>query len=73
MQDSTQSLLSHFKTTSVTKDMFAPATGEQIQIGEQIASYSVMLGDSISARLNAKWSKVSDGIHSHVQTADMPV
>lgn len=30
-----------------------------MKIGEQIASYSIMLGDSIASRLNAKWSKVS--------------
>lgn len=43
----------------MTKDISTPATDEEIKIGEQIASYSIMLGDSISTGLGAKWSKVS--------------
>ena len=42
----------------MTKDVFTPATGEEVKIGEHIASYSIMLGDSITSRLAAKWSKV---------------
>jgi cleavage and polyadenylation specificity factor subunit 2 len=52
-------LLSFFKGTSVTKDVYAPKNGEEIRIGEHVASYSIMLGDSISNHLSAKWSKVS--------------
>ncbi|KAK1925358.1 beta-lactamase-like protein [Papiliotrema laurentii] len=55
--DATEALLVHFKTTNVTKDVFTPATGEEVKIGEHIASYSIMLGDSITSRLAAKWSK----------------
>lgn len=51
--------MTHFKTTNnVTRDIFSPGTGDEVKIGEHIASYSIMLGDSIASRLGAKWSKV---------------
>jgi len=51
-------LVKFFAKTAVTKDIFTPETDEEIRIGEQVASYSIMLGDSISSGLSARWSKV---------------
>ena len=62
-EPATEALLSFFKTSNVTKDVYAPATGEEVKIGEQIASYSVVLGDSIASRLGSKWSKVSSQLN----------
>ncbi|WVQ80726.1 hypothetical protein IAT38_002831 [Cryptococcus sp. DSM 104549] len=44
-------------TTGFTKDIFAPALGAEIKIGEHVQSYSLTLGDSIASTLTRKWSK----------------
>ncbi|WVW84589.1 hypothetical protein I302_106623 [Kwoniella bestiolae CBS 10118] len=54
----TSSLVKYLNATSgVTKDIYVPATEEQVKIGEHVQSYSITLGDSISAGLTKKWSK----------------
>ncbi len=50
--------MNFFAATIVTNDIFTPKLGEDVRIGEHVASYSIMLGDSISAGLGAKWAKV---------------
>ncbi|OCF33419.1 cleavage and polyadenylation specificity factor subunit 2 [Kwoniella heveanensis BCC8398] len=56
--DSTSSLVkSLVSTAGLTKDIFTPSTDEKIKIGEHVQSYSITLGDSISAGLAKKWSK----------------
>lgn len=42
---------------TVTTDIFTPKLDEQVILGERVASYSVMLGDSILSGLTAKMSK----------------
>lgn len=55
---STEALLEFFKSTpSITHDVFYPGTNESIRIGEHVQSFSLQLGDSISALLSGKWSK----------------
>lgn len=55
---STEALLKFFKSTpSITRDVFYPATNESVRIGEHVQSFSLQLGDSISALLSGKWSK----------------
>lgn len=59
-EQATDSLLDFFKTTSPIHDIFHPGTNETIKIGEQVASYSMQMGESIASLLSGKWSKVSD-------------
>lgn len=55
---STQALLDFFKSSaSITDDVFHPGLNETLRIGEHVQSYSLQLGDSISALLSGKWSK----------------
>jgi cleavage and polyadenylation specificity factor subunit 2 len=55
---STEALLEFFKSTpSITHDVFYPGTNESVRIGEHVQSFSLQLGDSISALLSGKWSK----------------
>ncbi|WVF69249.1 hypothetical protein IAT40_004025 [Kwoniella sp. CBS 6097] len=56
--DSTNSLVKSLGSTAgLTKDIFTPSTDQEIKIGEHVQSYSITLGDSISAGLAKKWSK----------------
>jgi cleavage and polyadenylation specificity factor subunit 2 len=56
----TSALLDFFRSnTAMTDDVFHPGTNEVVRIGEHVQSYSLQLGDSISALLSGKWSKVS--------------
>nr|XP_019012680.1 cleavage and polyadenylation specificity factor subunit 2 [Kwoniella pini CBS 10737]OCF51461.1 cleavage and polyadenylation specificity factor subunit 2 [Kwoniella pini CBS 10737] len=56
--DITSSLVKYLNSTAgVTQDIYIPGTDEQIRIGEHVQSYSITLGDSISAGLAKKWSK----------------
>ncbi|BEJ17650.1 hypothetical protein CspHIS471_0610510 [Cutaneotrichosporon sp. HIS471] len=55
---STEALLEFFKSTpSITREVFYPDTNESVRIGEHVQSFSLQLGDSISALLSGKWSK----------------
>lgn len=55
---STQALLEFFKSTpSITREVFYPGINESVRIGEHVQSFSLQLGDSISALLSGKWSK----------------
>lgn len=57
-EHATQALLDFFKSnTAMTHDIFHPGTNEVVRIGEHVQSYSLQLGDSITALLNGKWSK----------------
>lgn len=59
-EESTSALLEFFKSTaSITTDVFYPSSNDVVRIGEHVQSYSLQLGDSISALLSGKWSKVS--------------
>ncbi|WVR06284.1 hypothetical protein IAU60_003314 [Kwoniella sp. DSM 27419] len=58
IETSTSSLVTALSTTAgVTKDITAPNTDETVKIGEHVQSYSITLGESISAGLSKKWSK----------------
>ncbi|ORX40182.1 putative cleavage and polyadenylation specificity factor subunit [Kockovaella imperatae] len=59
-KETTFDLIKSLGSTKATKDIFAPSTGEQVVVGEQVASFSVMLGDSISSTLGSKWSRYED-------------
>jgi cleavage and polyadenylation specificity factor subunit 2 len=52
-------LTTFLASSSGPKEVYAPATGEALRIGEHVQSYSFALGDSIASGLSAKWSKVS--------------
>jgi len=58
-QEATEALTSFLSSSSGPKEVYAPATGESIRIGEEIQSFSFSLGDSITSGLSAKMSKVS--------------
>jgi cleavage and polyadenylation specificity factor subunit 2 len=49
-------LVKHF-TPTIGANIYAPALGETIRIGEHVQSYSLMLGDGISSSLARKWAK----------------
>ncbi|ORY31385.1 beta-lactamase-like protein [Naematelia encephala] len=58
VQAATEALVDFLESSaSATRDVFAPKLGQEIKIGEHVASYSIMLGDTISAGLSSKWSK----------------
>ena len=46
------------KIRAMTRDIYAPAQGESIQIGQQTNSFSVSLSDALLA--SVKMSRVSD-------------
>ncbi|RXK41628.1 cleavage and polyadenylation specificity factor subunit 2 [Tremella mesenterica] len=54
----TENLLDYFRSASlITHDIHTPALYQTLRIGEHVQSYSLILGDSISASLAGKWSK----------------
>ncbi|WWD18400.1 hypothetical protein CI109_102850 [Kwoniella shandongensis] len=57
-EESTQNLVKFLDSTAgMTKDVYHPSLAEEVRIGEHVQSYSLTLGDSISAGLAKKWSK----------------
>lgn len=56
--EATQALTTFLASSSGPKEVYAPSTGQALQIGEHVQSYSFALGDSIASGLSAKWSKV---------------
>ena len=57
--DATSNLVTFLQSShGVTHDIYKPAVNEVVRIGEHVQSYSLTLGNSISASLNGKWSKV---------------
>jgi len=58
-EEATKALTTFLASSGGPKEVYAPAVGESVKIGEEIQSFSFALGDSITAGLTAKMSKVS--------------
>ena len=55
--EATRSLVKFLNSTHTTPDIFTPAVGEIVRVGEDVTSYSIMLGDSIASGVISRMAK----------------